>query len=150
MKKKFIFLILVSIIGVSVNAQLKPGVKVKQPLIYTYLGNVKDSVGVNAEDLKQMVKQPLRFVDAKNNEYALSSYMIVYKRLVTSQTEEGEAYMTTTRSGGVFKFTPLPPVWIQTLELDLKKGEELFFTDVIVKAKSGILFYARNLKITVL
>lgn len=154
MKKKLTTLLFsIAAIG-SCFAQNKPlgnaKPKWQPPVIYTYLGMAKDSVGLPAETVKELVRQPLKFVDAKNNTYTLSTYMLVYKRIVTSLTEDEKQILTNTKTGAVFNQSPLPKIWLQTLDLDLKKGEELLFTDVIVKATNGNLYYAKNLKITVL
>lgn len=150
---KIIVTVFTTILTIFCFGQNKPaGAKPKYqpPVITTILGTAKDSAGVTAESLKQMIKLPLKFVDNKNNTYTLSTYMLIYKRLMPSTNENDKVVIGKGRTGAVFNQSPLPEVWQKTLELDLKKGEELFFTDIIVKAANGNLYYAKNLKITVL
>ena len=56
---------------------------------------------------------------------------------------------TTTISADLFRTSPLSPLWITTINDQLKTGDELFFFDIIVKDEQGRLMFAPQLKLMV-
>jgi len=152
----FYGLIALSLFAVPVSAQTpKTPVKTatqkfKPPKLYTYLGNNHDSAEVYLEEAIQLVRLPLRITDDKKAPYTISSYQFLYKRLgVTEDEQTGKVSPATTISSDLFKSSPLPKIWSDNIAGQLKKGEELFFFDVIVKDAAGRLMFAPNLFIKV-
>jgi len=124
--------------------------KFKPPKLYTYLGNNHDSTEVYLEEALQLVRLPLRITDDKKGPYTISSYQFIYKRIgVTEDEKSGKVSPTTTISSDLFRSSPLPKIWSDNIAGQLKKGEELFFFDVIVKDAAGRLMFAPNLFIKV-
>ena len=150
MNKLFAFLLvaLFSFCAIQSNAQVKVGTK--PPVVFTYLGDHKDSAAITVEEAKYLLKQPLKFRDSKGNEYKVSSYMFVYKRLVASETEDGRKYIEPSSLGKLFTENPLPQIWAENVAEQLHAGEELLFADVIVKPKTGPVFYAKKLILTII
>lgn len=156
---KYIFSIALLTMALSVSAQTpkpqkpvdKPVVqKFKPPKLYTYLGIRTDSAEVVVEEALQLVRIPLRITDAQKNVYTISSYQLIYKKLgVTENEETGKTSPTTTISSDLFRSTPLPKVWSDNIAAQLKKGEELFFFDIIVKDNAGHLIFAPNLRLKI-
>ena len=154
---KFAFIILIAAAGLQVTAQKKPAskgkavTKFKAPKLQTFLGTYKDSAGVSAAEANNLIATPLKITDAKKNEYSISSYQFVYKKRGVTEDEKTEKISpVTTISADRFKVSPLPAVWVNTIQQQLKAGEEFFFFDVIAKDAQGRVMYAPNLKITIL
>ena len=149
MKKLFSLLIALSFFAFNANAQQK--VKgTKPPAISTSLGEYKDSAGITKEEAKQILKQPLQFKDAKGNEYKVSSYIFLYKRLMPNETEDGKPYLEPSNISKLFQVSPLPDIWADNVAEQLRAGEELVFADVIVKPKTGPVMYAKTLTLTII
>ncbi|MDB5201428.1 MAG: hypothetical protein JWQ27_837 [Ferruginibacter sp.] len=151
------FVVLLSAGTVAVHAQKKPAVKANViskknlPKLTTVLGTYKDSVAVSIDAAQYLVEQTLLVSDDKNNPYEISSYQVVYRKLgVTEDEQTGKVTPTTSVSTQLLRTTPLPPVWQNTLREQMKKGEQLWFIEVIVKDKAGHVWYAPNVKISFL
>lgn len=124
--------------------------KFKPPKLYTYLGNNHDTAEVYLEEALQLVRLPLRITDEKKGPYTISSYQFMYKRIGVKEDEQsGKVSPTTTISSDLFRSSPLPKVWSDNIGGQLKKGEELFFFDIIVKDAAGRLMFAPNVFIKV-
>jgi hypothetical protein len=50
---------------------------------------------------------------------------------------------------GTFKFTPMPPIWVNSVKEQVRPGEELYFFDIIAKDAQGRVMYAPDFKIKV-
>ena len=158
MKVKILLFAAVSFcFAMTATAQKKPAAKTttlakkfKVPKMTTMLGSYSDSLGLPSGEVEKIIGLPLRIVDVNKNVYTVSSYQFLYRKLVVSETEDGKAIPATSVSSQLFTASPLPAIWVSTVRDQVKKGEELFFFDVIVKDNLGHVMYAPNLKITVL
>jgi len=125
--------------------------KYKPPKLITLLSTYKDSVMLNAGETENIIGMPLRIVDDKKNVYTISSYQFLYKKnVVTEEEETGKISAATSIVSDRFRTTPLPERWISKIREQLKKGELLYFFDIIAKDAQGRVMYAPDLKITVL
>jgi hypothetical protein len=150
--------LLISIITLTVNAQrtgtnrpvVKPVAKPVLPKLKTYWGSNVDSATVPLEEATQLVALPLRITDAQNNVYTVAVYNLLYKRLAITENEEtGKTSPTTSIVAQLFKQTPLPDVWIKTMQERMKPGEEILIYDVIAKDSKGKLLSAPDLKLKI-
>ncbi len=123
--------------------------KIKPPRLQTFLDSYKDSVAVTVAIAESIVGLPLKIYDDKKNEYGISSYQFLYTKRVVSEDAEGNPVPATSMSSDRFRITPLPELWINLIKQQVKKGEEFFFFDVIVKDSKGRVMYAPNLKIVI-
>ena len=133
----------------TITAQIKkPLQKFKQPKLTISLGGFKDSSFISPTQLEQIIILPLKIVDAKNEEKIISTYNIVYRKIVTSEDEEtGKTYSTTSVKNALLRVTPLPNTWVNALTENPKPREEIIFYDIIVKDKQGNLMFAPTLKL---
>jgi len=93
---------------------------------------------------------PLKITDGNKILYTIDSYQFLYKRKSVIQDEQtGQKQNTFTKVSDRFRSTPLPKVWIDNLKGGFQKDEELYFFDIVVKDKTGRLFSAPELKITI-
>ena len=67
----------------------------------------------------------------------------------TMSPRQPQTKPTTTISADLFRTSPLSPLWITTINDQLKTGDELFFFDIIVKDEQGRLMFAPQLKLMV-
>lgn len=123
-------------------------VKFKAPRLTTSLGSFKDTMYIAPQMADSIIQLSLKVVDAKNVVYTISSYEFLYKKIATTEDEAtGKASKTTLIKSSLFKITPLPPIWLNAVTEDLKRGEEFFFFAVTVKDPQGRLMYAPDLKL---
>ena len=130
----------------------KPGgfQKYTPPKLTTMLGIRSDSATVVFEEAVQLIKLPLKVTDDKKNVYSISSYRAMYKRrAVTEDEQTGKAIPITSTVTDIFKTTPLSPIWIKILSEQLRTGEEIYFSDIVVKDAQGRLMFAPDLRIKV-
>ncbi len=124
--------------------------KFKPPKLTCSLGIRSDSATIAVEEALQMVSLPLKISDDKKNNYAISSYQLLYKRrAVTEDEETGKVTPTTSMVANLFRETPLPELWKKNITEQLRSGEELFFFDIIAKDAQGRLMFAPDLKIKI-
>jgi hypothetical protein len=125
--------------------------KSKLPVLTTHLGPTKDSVvSLNANLVKSIIDARLVITDEKGNEYKLTYYEFLYKRIGIKEDEAtGKISPTTTISADHFATSPLPVLWKKIIKEELKPGEELYFFDIIVKNVQGASMYAPSLKILI-
>ena len=123
--------------------------KFKPPVVKTYLGKYEGGKAIcTAEEGRQIIVQPLKVADDKNNSYVISSYQFAYKRLgVTEDEETGKTSPAKDMVAQRFTETPLPEIWKTNITEQLHAGEELYFFDIIARDKQGRLFFAPELKI---
>ncbi len=152
--KRSILAIIFSLSICQANAQPQKPVaqKFKAPKAFAYLGKYKDSATISVAEGSELINAALKIVDAKNPAivYTLSSYQFAYKRVIVTEDEEtGKARAASDMAASIFKVTPLPPIWKKTIQETLKKGEQFYFFDIIVKDAQGHLFFAPELKINI-
>ncbi|MBP6431041.1 MAG: hypothetical protein KA319_04685 [Ferruginibacter sp.] len=124
----------------------------KPPKLTTTLGIYKDSATIFVEEGLQLIATPLKITDDKGGKYTISSYQFLYKKIGVAEEENedgptGKTRPVTSISADLFKATPLTKIWVTTIQEQLKKGEEFFFFDVIVKDEQGRLMFAPTLKL---
>lgn len=118
--------------------------------IYTSLNGLSDSSRITAEDAEKMIALPLTIQDTKKTQYTISSYQFMYvKKGVTEDEVSGKVTPVMSSVSNIFKSSPLSPIWIKSIQEQVKPGEELFFFDIIVKTSTGKLLYAPTLRLLV-
>ena len=89
-------------------------------------------------------------MDDKKNSFPISSYQFLYRRkIVTEDEQTGKTSAASSIVAQTFRVTPLPEIWVKTLNEQLQSGEELYFFDVVAKDAQGKLFFAPNLLIKI-
>jgi hypothetical protein len=147
-----LFIICVSTINKSIaQKKIDPRyVNFKQPKLIASIGNYKDTMFISKLEADAVIGAALKVKTLKNENYVVTSYHFLYKKIVTSEDEEtGKAYATTTNKSSMFKTTPLPPNWLAAVRENLKPGEDLIFFDIIAKDPQGRVMYAPIIKLTV-
>lgn len=130
---------------------LKPIIKFKPPVTQTYLGSYTGKEAVaGAEEIKNLITQPLKIAGDKNTFYTIVSYQLAYKRIgITEDETTGKTSPESDIVSSQFNVTPLPDIWQTNITETLHKGETLHFFDIIVLDKQGRRFFAPELKITI-
>jgi hypothetical protein len=129
------------------NAQTNK--KIKPPKMFTTIGVLKDSSVAPVDQVKALIGSPLMVKDAQNQPYTITYYRIIYtRRAYTEDEKTGKISPIKTQVSEEFTQTPLSRIWLKILKEELLPGEELHFLDIIVKDKSGNIFYAPQLRIT--
>ncbi len=153
----FLMVAFFTILGIHANAQTavkgveKPIVKYKPPFVQSYLGTLTNKTAVaSIEEGKKLIVLPLTIMDDKKITYTISSYQFAYKRIGAKEDEEtGKITAETDMVTNQFTTTPLPTLWQTNIAETLKKGESLYFFDIIVLDKQGRRFFAPELNITI-
>jgi hypothetical protein len=136
-----------------VKPAVKPAttLKFKPPKVKTAWGRCVDSIGITKEEAAQLISIPLRIIDAQNKTYAIASYQVAYTRVTVTEDEaSGKVLPATEMVSDRFTTTPLPQLWQDNIKTRLQRGEKFYFFDVIVRDAQGRLFFAPNLKVTIL
>lgn len=124
--------------------------KFTPPKLTSTLGIRTDTVSVYVEEGLQLAGLPIKVTDAAKNNYSISSYQFMYKRrAVTEDEATGKVTPVISNVSDLFRQTPLPALWVKTIREQLRKGEELFFFDIVVKDAQGRLMYAPELRIKI-
>ena len=132
------------------SAQDKKIKPYKPPQLFSSLGSYSGKKTAAAADAKKVILLPLMIRDSAGNAYTISSYQFLYRQRAKYEDEvTGEIKQSSTTSAQLFKATPLPSIWTNRISEDLKSGEELYFTDIIVKDAKGRTMYAPDLSITI-
>ena len=130
------------------NGKPVPVQKFKPPKVKTSWGNLADSASISVNEALELLSIPLKIIDAKKNEYVISSYQFLYRKLGIIEIDEtGRTMPTTTISAQLFRTTPLSDIWIKSIREQLKAGEELYYYDIVAKDNQGHLFFAPTLSI---
>lgn len=120
----------------------------KPPKLITKWGNATDSAKLAVSDIQKITAQKLSITDFAGNNYEISSYQFLYKRVAYVEDEKtGKPRLTSTMVSALFRSSPLPPIWIKQITEELKPGEELYYFDVFVKDSKGRILAAPNLRI---
>lgn len=147
----FVFLVSVSSLAWAQQPQVVKVAKFKPPVVKTYLGNHQNGDSVTAGSASQLLALPLKIMDDKKNEYTIDSYQFLYrKKGVIENEQNGKREITYTISSNRFFATPLTKIWIDNIKDNLKKDEQLYYFDILVKDKQGRKFSAPEIKITIL
>ena len=130
---------------------VKPVIKFKPPAVQTYLGSLTGKEAVaGAEEVENLITQPLKIAGDKNTFYTIASYQLAYKRIgITEDEATGKTTPESDMVSSQFNATPLPAIWQTNIAETLHKGETLHFFDIIVLDKQGRRFFAPELKITI-
>ncbi|HRD44476.1 MAG TPA: hypothetical protein PLN30_12005 [Ferruginibacter sp.] len=133
-----------------VIAQTKPATKFKPPKLTSMLGEFKDSVSITKETAAQIIGLPLRIFDAAKKPYKVANYQLTYKKAGFREDEvTGKLIPTTTLSYQLFTETPVSPIWVKTIQEQIKSGDELYFFEIVAKDDQGRIMYSSNLKFTI-
>ncbi|HRN80248.1 MAG TPA: hypothetical protein PKY29_07540 [Ferruginibacter sp.] len=121
------------------------------PKVSTLLGQYKDTVRLNKEEVINIIGMPLRIVDDKRVVYSIASYHVAYRRKAFVEDEEtGKVKPTFSLAAERFVNTPLNEIWINSIRSQIQSGEEILFFDIIVKSPDGKVMFAPNFKIIVI
>ena len=150
--KYFLFILLCTSATLSFGQTREETInKFKPPVVQTFLGINQDGAKVMKEEAAQLVGLPLKITDDKKNVYTVVSYQFLYRRKgVIENEQDGKIEESFTIVSGRFSETPLPKVWIDNIKDNLKKDEQLYYFDIVVKDKQGRKFSAPEIKITIL
>jgi len=151
---KIIRLLAVMLILISGNsfaqkpALVKP---IKIPALQTFLATYKDSTAISAQVAASIVGLPIKVTDAKKQAYKIIHYQVSFKKFGVREDEEtGMMIPSYTMSAESFTQTPMSAIWIKSIQELIKKGDELYFFDIIVKDAQGHVMYAPDIKFTIL
>jgi hypothetical protein len=146
----FLFCATATVCSSQNNPVITKIIKFKPPEVKTLLGTNQNGAVVTGEEGAQLLALPLKIVDEKNNSYTIDSYQFLYRRKGVIEDEQtGKKEVTFTIVSDRFYTTPLPKVWIDNIKDNLKRDEQLYYFDVVVKDKQGRRFPAPELKITI-
>lgn len=147
----FVFLLSVSAISFAQKTEVVTVTKFKPPVVKTFLGINENGASVTKEEATQLLALPLKIVDDKKNAYPIDSYQFLYRRKGVIEDEQtGKKEVAFTIVSNRFSTTPLPKVWVDNIKDNLKKDEQLYYFDIVVKDKQGRKFPAPEIKITLL
>ncbi len=158
MKKIFYLLTVVFAIAIclpagaqqTTDAKKTNFVKFKPPKLTSSIGILKDSSSAPVDQAAAVIAQPIKVTDAKAGAYTIQSYQFLYRRRIVTEDEMGNPVPSSSIvSQQFYNGNPLPEIWVKTIREDLKKNEEIYFFDIMVKDAQGRLMQAPDVKIMI-
>ena len=131
----------------STSKSLHPALPLK---LKTMLGKNVDGAIISVEEGLQLLDSPLKIIDDKNIPFNILSYNLMYKRKGLIQNDAtGRDEVAFTSIGDRFTKTPLSATWIKLIKNTLKKDEQLYFYDIIIKDRMGRKTFAPDLRLEI-
>jgi hypothetical protein len=148
MKKPLILFVLVLAIAFC-NAQ-QPNPKLTPPPLQSFWGNTKGGK-LPLEFALNVIDSAVWVIDDKKNRYAISKFIMVYRSKDRYEDEQtGEVKSRFNSNSTIVRNTPvLEEKWRKMIYENLKPGDEILITDIIVRDKRNNFFKAPDLTITV-
>jgi hypothetical protein len=148
MKKSYIVFVLLLAVTVC-NAQ-QPAPKLIPPPLQSFWGNTKGGT-LPLEFALNVIDSAVWVIDDKKNRYAISKFIMVYRSKDRYEDEQtGEVKSRFNSNSVIIRNAPLPEEkWRKMIYENLKPGDEIIITDIIVRDKRNNFFKAPDLTITV-
>lgn len=152
MIKYFTYLLLYFVFAHGTFAQKpKPPVTLKPPVLESFWGTTKGGE-LPLEFVLNIVDSGFVWViDDKKVKYPLSRFMLVYRSKDRFEDEQsGEIKSRFNNNSTVIKNTGIvEEKWRRLMYENIKSGDELLITDIIVRDRRGEFFKAPDVKITI-
>ncbi len=139
----------------TIEAQAKktknnPPKGIKPPKLSTWLGEYKDTVKLTVIEAERIIALPLRIIGNAGIVYTISSFQFIYRKKNKFEDDEtGKMSTSTTSQAKLFKTTPLPDIWQNSIREQLHPGDDMYFFDIIAKDPQGRVMYAPGLQIII-
>ncbi|MBC7937777.1 MAG: hypothetical protein H7Y86_20720, partial [Rhizobacter sp.] len=85
---KYLAVLLLSVVSLTVAAQTKPVVKFKPPPLSSIIGGYKDSAIISVAEAERIIGEKIYIVDNKKVGYSISSYQFAYRKLGVTEDEQ--------------------------------------------------------------
>lgn len=150
MKQLFLFICSISLLCSTAQAQAsRVKLKVKPPKFTTQWGRLTaDTSTVFKEEATQLVAIPFKVLDDKNKPVEIASYSVLFKHNTVTEIDDengnstGKTKPTISTKIQTFKTTPLPQLWITILQEEMRKGDEVYIFDILVKRADNKVVFA--------
>ena len=131
-------------------AQQKPAPTLTPPALTTFWSVTKGG-SLPIEMVLNIVDSAVWVIDVKKTKYTISRFIILYKSKDRYEDEQSGEIKTrfNTNSVQVRNSPLLTEQWRKYLYENIKAGDELIITDLIVRDKQGNFFRAPDVKIVV-
>lgn len=149
MQKPVLILLFMMAVSFGVNAQQKPPT-LTPPELQTFWSNSKGGT-LPLELVLNMIDSSIWVIDGSKMRFTISRFMLVYRSRDRFEDEQtGEIKTRHNNTSVNVKNAGVPEEkWRRMLYENLKAGDEIWFTDIIVKDKRGNFFKAPDLKVVV-
>ncbi|MFN5133697.1 MAG: hypothetical protein ACK5DG_00165 [Chitinophagaceae bacterium] len=149
MMKRTIILSLLVLAVTLCNAQ-QPTPKLIPPPLQIFWGNTKGGK-LPLEFVLNVIDSAVWVIDDKKNRYAISKFIMVYRSKDRYEDEQtGEVKTRFNSNSTIVRNAPvLEEKWRKMIYENLKPGDEILITEIIVRDKRNNFFKAPDLMITV-
>jgi hypothetical protein len=137
---RILFLAITFFAVATLQAQTKPAAKPvgKAPIVTASIGKLGQGT-YSIALLKTIVDSALVLKDAKGVKYSIDKCSFLYKRKLTHKDDEtGKTSTTWEYAEKILKNgAQLDAMWKTTIKSELKKGEQLIFSNILADSKRG-------------
>ncbi|XVJ65470.1 MAG: hypothetical protein HEQ40_04640 [Lacibacter sp.] len=149
MRKSVLILLMLTVGTFGATAQQKPPT-LTPPELQTFWSNSKGGT-IPLELVLNMIDSTIWVIDGSKMKLSISRFMLVYRSRDRFEDEQtGEIKTRYNNTSVNIKNAGVPEEkWRKMLYENLKAGDEIWFTDIIVKDKRGNFFKAPDLKVVV-
>lgn len=147
--RKQLFIILFSIAFVSIKAQ-QSNPKLATPPLQTFWGNSKGG-NLPLEFTLNIIDSAIWVIDEKKQRYAVSRFILLYKSKDKYEDEQTGDIKTRFNNNSIVvrNAAVIDEKWRKLIYENIKPGDELIITDIIVRDKRNHLFKAPDFSIVV-
>lgn len=131
-------------------AQQKPAPSLTPPQLNSFWSTTKGGT-LPLESVLNIVDSAVWVIDIKKNRYNIARFIILYKSKDRYEDEQSGEVKTRFNTNSVqIRNSPiLTEQWRKYLYENIKAGDELIITDLIVRDKQGNFFRAPDVKLVV-
>lgn len=128
----------------------QPAPTLKPPSLQSFWGATKGGT-FPLELALNIIDSSVRVIDDKKLKYPIASFIILYRSKDRYEDEQTGEIKTRFNNNSVVirNAAVLEEKWRKMIYENLKPGDELFITDIIVRDKRGNFFKAPEIKVTV-
>ncbi len=132
------------------HAQQKPAATLTPPQLTSFWSTTKGG-SLPLESVLNIVDSAVWVIDIKKTRYSISRFIILYKSKDRYEDEQSGEVKTrfNTNSVQIRNAPTLTEQWRKYLYENIKAGDELIITDLIVRDKQGNFFRAPDVKLVV-
>jgi len=120
----------------------------KVPPLYTTINGLNHKAVITPAQANILITKLPVVKDDKNTEYSISSYIVAYYKVVNRVNEEtGKVEKDKDLVSNRFFQSAPAEIFTAPLINNFQTGEEIFYTDIIVKDSKGRIMYAPDVRI---
>lgn len=148
--KPFLVTLLITVFCSFTEAQQKPVPKLTPPELQSFWSNTKGG-HLPLENVLAIIDSAVWVMDVKKNKYFISRFILLYRSKDKYEDEQTGEIKTRFNSNStqVRNAPVLEEKWRKFLYENIKPGDEVWISDIIVRDKKGEYYKAPDVKVVI-